>query len=84
MRRDLAYHLRHCVTHRLTVNDGNVTEALADKAFGVGDAKFRRERDSRRGILGLSSTVEYSTRRLNSRGSYSTRRCGDGDFFMKV
>lgn len=40
MRRDLAYHLRHCVTHRLTVNDGNVTEARADKAIDVGDAKF--------------------------------------------
>lgn len=86
MRRDLAYHLRHCVTHRLTVNDGNVTEARADKAIDVGDAKFWRERASRRGILGLSSTVKYSTRRLNSRGDcagYSIRKCADGDFFYE-
>ncbi len=31
MRRDLAYHLRHCVTHRLTVDDSNGTEDLAEE-----------------------------------------------------
>lgn len=58
MMRGLAYHLRHCVTHRLTVIDSNGTEDLAEERFDEGDSECRRERDSRWGIFNLSSAAD--------------------------
>lgn len=47
MKRDLACHLRHCVTRRLTVNDISGTVGLTEERFNRGDSEFRRESDSR-------------------------------------
>lgn len=53
MRRDLAYHLRHCVTHRLTVNDTNGTVGLVEERFDEGNSEFRIESAIAAGVFSV-------------------------------